>query len=78
MNQGFFTASGRIEDRSFNLSGTSVDQIYNRCVDFVLSSNIIQADEIFVSINNERRERYTTAGWWKTPISMCNVMLKTL
>jgi hypothetical protein len=73
---GLYSATGRIENINFNLSGNSIEEIFNKCVEFVQMKGISQADEVMTSINGARRQRYTTSGWWSTPIAICNQVIK--
>lgn len=73
------SAVGRIESSAdFNFFAESKDDLYNQCVEFVKSSYLGSVDEVYVSINNGRRQRYTTTGYWSSATAICDAVTTEL
>ena len=76
MTNGSYDATGRIEGISFNFYGGNIEAIFNQCVEFVQQKGITRADDVSVSINGSRRQRYTTGSWWYSATEICNQVIR--
>jgi hypothetical protein len=76
---GYLNAEGRFENTNFSFTGQSADEVFNSCVDFVGARRIGNVDDIYISINNSRRERFrNSSSYWGTPVSICSAALKNI
>lgn len=73
------SAVGRIESRNdFNFFAESVPALYNQCIEYAREANLGSVDDIYVSINNGRRQHYRASGWWSDSSAICSAIMQDL
>jgi len=70
---GYTVVEGYLENLRVEFVGNTHGEIFNKCMKYT-ETRLTQADEMEISVNGGRRERFTTTGYWYGANQICRIL----